>query len=467
MLKKYSKLFKGFFVIFDTLFIMLSWALAFKLRFVWFNFSSSESHLDFIPYFRVVFFILPVFLVVFSLFGLYQPMRIAKGKKELLDIFRAFSFALILFISILYFFKQINFSRIVFGYFWVCGIGLIVLARISIRGVLRSLRKNGFNLRRILIVGTGDLARQVAQKIREHTEFGLTITGFMTEHIEDVPAEIDNIPVLGVYRDIPLISKQYSIDQIVFALPLKEERMIRVLLGLVNEESTDLNVVLDLRPFFFLRQSVDELDDLLVINIRESPFYGWNSIIKRVFDLFVAAATLVILSPLFIIIIVSIRSTSRGGIFYRQTRLSLNGRSFNLIKFRTMKVDAESMTGPVWAKADDGRRTAVGRFLRRWSLDEMPQLINVIKGDMSIVGPRPEREVFVEEFRKHVPKYMLRHIIRSGMTGWAQIHGLRGDTSLEKRLEYDLYYIEHWSLGLDIKIALRTIPAILEGNGAY
>ncbi len=132
-----------------------------------------------------------------------------------------------------------------------------------------------------------------------------------------------------------------------------------------------------------------------------------------------------------------------------------------------MKVDAESMTGPVWAKADDGRRTAVGRFLRRWSLDEMPQLINVIKGDMSIVGPRPEREVFVEEFRKHVPKYMLRHIIRSGMTGWAQIHGLRGDTSLEKRLEYDLYYIEHWSLGLDIKIALRTIPAILEGNGAY
>jgi Undecaprenyl-phosphate glucose phosphotransferase len=216
-----------------------------------------------------------------------------------------------------------------------------------------------------------------------------------------------------------------------------------------------------------LRGGIEEFETLPIIHLRESPLYGWNRLLKRVFDIVVGAAALVGLSPMMLAIAVGIKLTSRGPVLYRQERMGLDGRRFSMLKFRSMVPDAEADTGPRWAVPDDPRRTGFGAFLRRASLDELPQLFNVLRGEMSLVGPRPERPSFVEDFRRRVPRYMLRHKVKAGITGWAQINGWRGNTSIEKRIEYDLYYIERWSLGFDIKILLQTIWLGFRHRNAY
>jgi len=225
-------------------------------------------------------------------------------------------------------------------------------------------------------------------------------------------------------------------------------------------------VIPDIYRFVSLRGGIEEFDGLPLINLRASPLYGWNSILKRAFDLVGTSLALIPALPLMGVIALVVKISSPGPILYKQERMGLDGESFFMYKFRTMKVGAEDETGPVWASADDPRRTKLGKFLRKTSLDELPQLFNVLKGHMSLVGPRPERPAFIEKFRSAIPRYMLRHKVKAGITGWAQINGWRGDTSLEKRIEHDLFYIENWSLALDLKIIFKTIPAILSGKGA-
>jgi len=416
----------------------------------------------------VLIFIFPLYWLAFKQAGLYKPQRTARIRSELLNIARASNFCLFAIIFFVYFFRsRYQYSRSIFIYFWVLSTASFILYHLILRKLLRYLRKKGYNLRHILIVGTGSLAEEAQRKIGEHPEFGLKIEGFLSRSPADTGRSINGVKIMGTYNELKDIVKDKDIDQVIFVLSAGEDRFIRPLLGYIKDETVDIKIIPDLGDFFTLRKNLEDIGGLSVITLRESPLGGWARITKRTFDIIGASLGIVIFSPLMFLIAILIKLTSKGPVFYRQKRLSLDGIPFELIKFRTMVETAEDSFSPGWTNESDKRRTWIGKMLRRFSLDELPQFLNILKGEMSIVGPRPERRFFVEQFSKRVPKYTLRHMTKSGITGWAQIHGWRGNTAIDKRIEYDLYYIENWSIWLDIKIVLLTILAIIKGKGAY
>ncbi|MEW6187774.1 MAG: exopolysaccharide biosynthesis polyprenyl glycosylphosphotransferase, partial [Thermodesulfobacteriota bacterium] len=258
-----------------------------------------------------------------------------------------------------------------------------------------------------------------------------------------------------------------GVHLVIFAMPLTAHQKLEEMLNRIRDEMVDIKIVPDLYRFISLRGGIEEFEGLPFINLRESPMVGWNRVLKRIYDISLASLFLVILSPLLVLIALAVKITSPGPVFYRQTRMGLDGRVFEMLKFRSMVEGAEKETGPVWARKEDPRRTYVGRVLRKLSLDELPQLFNVLRGEMSLVGPRPERPELIESFKDRIPRYMLRHKMKAGMTGWAQIHGWRGNTSLEKRIEFDLHYIENWSLLLDTRIVIKTLWKGIISKEAY
>jgi Undecaprenyl-phosphate glucose phosphotransferase len=329
--------------------------------------------------------------------------------------------------------------------------------RFFTRKTLRLLRKRGYNQRFALITGTGELAQKVLRKIEFYPELGIQVIGFLTRKSEEVGKKIKNIPILGVYEDLDTILEKNRVDIFFIAISVNEYDCFESLIKKVQGYLSEIKVIPASYEFLSLRGGIDELGDLPMVSLLSSPLYGWDRVFKRTFDLIFGTLILVIVSPIMLVISLLIKLTSEGPILYKQERVGMDGRTFQMLKFRTMKVDAEKETGPVWANENDHRRTKIGAFLRKYSLDELPQIFNVLKGEMSLVGPRPERPHFVEEFRNQIPSYMLRHKIKAGMTGWAQINGWRGNTSLEKRIEHDLYYIENWSIGFDLRILMMTL----------
>ena len=293
-----------------------------------------------------------------------------------------------------------------------------------------------------------------------------TLTPQKIDDPEKLGASYRGVPIVGGTADAARIVEEKRVDAVFLALPLGAHRAMLAVLKDVARTVADVRVVPDLLQHITFRAGVEDLDGLPVVHLTQVPLTGWMSLVKRTLDLAIAGTALLLLSPLFGVIAVAIR-LSGGPVLYRQQRMGLDGRPFEIVKFRSMRPDAEDESGPTWAGSDDPRRTRVGRFLRRWSLDELPQLVNVVKGEMSLVGPRPERPEFVREFKEKFPQYMLRHRVRAGMTGWAQVNGWRGNTSLSKRIEYDLYYIENWSLALDIKILWMTLRYGLRHRNAY
>jgi Undecaprenyl-phosphate glucose phosphotransferase len=293
------------------------------------------------------------------------------------------------------------------------------------------------------------------------------VKGFLTGKKGDVTKKIKDIPILGSYEDAERILGERRIDIFFVAISIKEydrfERLIKDLQGDLSE----IKVVPASYEFLGLRGGMDALGDLPIMSLQSSPLHGWDSVFKRMFDLVLGTIILLATSPLMLIISLLIKLTSEGPILYKQTRIGMDGCSFQMLKFRTMKKDAEKDTGPVWAGKKDPRRTKIGALLRKMSLDELPQLFNVLKGEMSLVGPRPERPTFVKKFKDLIPLYMLRHTTKAGMTGWAQVNGWRGNTSLDKRIEHDLYYIQHWSIGFDLKILVMTLWRGLFSKAAY
>jgi len=348
-------------------------------------------------------------------------------------------------------------SRLVWALFLVLTVALCYTSRATVRAVLEHRWRNGVGLKRILIAGTSEVARHVVDKMLQHGELGYRIVGFVDDRAGGDHLGYRGLPLLGTLAELGEILGREQVDQLYIALPLDEHIKMLELIEVANREFVDVKVVPDLLQVIALRARIEELDGLPIININDVPLQGLNSLVKRAVDVGIAAVALVGMTVPFAVIAALIKSTSPGPVFYRQERMGLDGRPFGVYKFRSMLVDAERDTGPVWTREDDPRRTPVGRVLRRFSLDEFPQLWNVLRGDMSLVGPRPERPFFVEQFKQHIPQYMLRHKVKSGMTGWAQVHGWRGDTSIEKRIEFDLYYIEHWSVALDFKILWLTV----------
>jgi len=341
------------------------------------------------------------------------------------------------------------------------------IERILFRELLRFIRKRGYNLRHALIVGTGSLGRDVTERVHGHPELGIKIRGFLSEDDSKVGIELEGFKVLDTFENIRSVVTDQRIDMVLITLPLSAHERLKRILDDLGDEMVSIMLIPDLMELVTLRGGIGEFDGMPIISLRDTPLYGWNLVTKRVADVVLSIIILLAASPLMIIVSVLVRATSKGPVLYRQERMGLDGRTFSMLKFRTMETQAEEETGPVWATKSDSRRTPIGTFLRKTSVDELPQFFNVIKGDMSIVGPRPEREFFIQQFREKIPKYMLRHKMKAGITGWAQISGWRGNTSLEKRIEYDLYYIENWSLRFDLEIMWLTIWRGLINKHAY
>ena len=348
-------------------------------------------------------------------------------------------------------------SQLVWGLFLAANVALTYATRETVREAFERRWRAGIGLKRVLIAGSGDLGRLVADKIFDHRDLGYRVVGFLDDRAAQDHIGYRGLPLVGTLGEVSEIVQREGIDVLYVALPLEEHMKMLTLLEGTSREILDVRVVPDLLQFIALRARLEDLDGLPVISLNDVPLQGFNTVLKRAVDIAVSATALAVLGIPMGIIALLVKVTSPGPVLYRQERMGLDGKAFHVFKFRTMPVNAEDRTGPVWAEDDDPRATGLGRFLRNWDLDELPQFWNVLRGEMSAVGPRPERPFFVEQFKHRVPQYMLRHKVKAGLTGWAQVNGWRGNTSLEKRIEYDLYYIENWSIRLDLKIIWLTL----------
>jgi putative colanic acid biosynthesis UDP-glucose lipid carrier transferase len=404
---------------------------------------------------------------LFPLAGLYAPQRGVTQFEEAGRLVNAWLVIAATWFGYLFLSKSGNdFSR-AWSLWWIAfGLTAHVTFRIAIRAALRGLRRRGYNQRHIVIVAAGRLGRDIALRLARAPWTGLSVRAFY----DDDPALTGTLvagirvrgPIDNLARDLVL----EPVDQIWIALPLRAEARIRELLTQLRQHSVEVRLVPDIFNFALLNHSVTEVAGLPVINLTESPLSGANRAIKGAEDFVLSFLFLVLLSPVMLLIALCVKLTSPGPVFYRQERVTWNGEHFEMLKFRTMPVDAEAATGPVWARTGEKRATPLGGFLRRSSLDELPQLLNVLKGEMSLVGPRPERPAFVETFRQKIPGYMQKHLVKGGITGWAQVNDLRGDTDLSRRIEYDLYYIDNWSLLFDLRILCLTLWHILKSRNA-
>jgi Undecaprenyl-phosphate glucose phosphotransferase len=449
VLKAHSRLFEHLMLAADLAVVAASWFAAYGLRF--YVVGPPLRTPDIPPLRDYVLQVVPILIVwagAFHWFDLYRPRRIGSHVSEWVDIAKASTLVVLVLVSVMQFvFHDYEYSRVTIVYFWVLSIVGASLLRAVFREALRAARRRGYNVRRAIIVGGGRPAADVLAMLKRRVDLGVQVVGVLGDK-----READ-----GGYEDVRATLDKHPVDVVFVALPHTELGRLPAILDDIGDDPVTIHFVPDVYGLASLRGGIEEFEAIPFIHLRESPLYGWNRVLKRGFDLVVGGACLVVAAPAMLAIAAAIRLTSPGPVLLRQERMGLDGRRFQLLKFRTMRVDAEATTGPVWACPDDDRRTAVGTVLRRFNLDELPQLINVLRGEMSLVGPRPERPVFVEDFRRRIPGYMLRHKVKAGMTGWAQVNGWRGDTSLEKRIEYDLYYIERWSLALDVKILVQTL----------
>jgi Undecaprenyl-phosphate glucose phosphotransferase len=348
-------------------------------------------------------------------------------------------------------------SRAVWGLFLTGNVLFTYASRELVRDLLRWRWRAGIGLKRVLIAGTGGLGRMVADRLLDHTELGFQPVGFVDDRADAETARYRGLPLLGRVADIAEVWRREAIDEIYVALPIDEHLTMLGIVEFAGREGVDLHIVPDLLQVLALRARLQDFDGLPLISINDVPLRGINSAIKRAADVVVSTGVLLAGAIPALILAWLIKRGSPGPVLYAQERMGLDGQAFTAYKFRSMSIDAEAFGDPVWARDDDPRATPLGRWLRRSHVDELPQFWNVLRGDMSIVGPRPERPFFVQQFKRRIPQYMLRHKVKAGITGWAQVNGWRGDTSLEKRIEFDLYYIQNWSLALDLKIMWLTL----------
>jgi exopolysaccharide biosynthesis polyprenyl glycosylphosphotransferase len=425
--------------------------------------------------------------------GLYEPKRFDRLAREVLTLLKATGTALLVTVAVTFFARLQAESRGVIVLFAALNPLLLTALRGAVRFALRALRRRGYNQRDALIIGTGRVAQTVAERLRENPWMGVRVAGFV-EAGDARRANVRGFPVIGTTADLSTILRARTVDQVFVALPFRRYRVLRDVLDRLAREAVTVRLVPDLPGLAGMNASIDDLDGLPVLGLYESPVYGLYHLAKRMLDVVGAGVGLALFAPLMGAIALAIRLTSPGPVLFRQERMGLDGRPFEMLKFRTMRADVAPAAVPApalalaataggaaatpassgraqavsqWTTRDDPRVTRLGRFLRKTSLDELPQLVNVLRGEMSIVGPRPERPVLVEKFRRHLPRYMRRHTVKAGMTGWAQVNGWRGNTSLRKRLQYDLYYIENWSLAFDLKIMALTLVRGFVHPNAY
>ena len=467
MLQEQSRFFQRLLFVADTLLVATAWILAYYLRFEVFTtwpvplpeWLPLEQYLSFLPS------ILIVSAFVFWASGLYVPDRAQRLTRLVYSVARAVVLELVVVMAFFSLYRDFYVSRLTIIFFGLLTPTLMVMLRLGLYFYVRRARQQGKNLRRVLIVGAGVAGRRLEHSFKAYPWMGFEVVGFLDDHKRDEP------DVLGAVDDAVAVVDQFEkttpIDYVYIALPLAAAARIETLLDAFASRLVHVCLVPDLLQYDIINSRITDVDGLPVLHLIDEAPIEFRRVVKRAVDVLFSALFLLVISPLMLLIAGAVKLSSPGPIFYRQERMSLNGHTFAMLKFRSMPVDAEAKTGAVWAKSGEDRATAVGKLLRRTSLDELPQFINVLKGDMSVVGPRPERPVFIEQFKDHVPRYMLRHKVKAGITGWAQVNGWRGNTSIEKRIQYDLYYIQNWSLGLDFKIMLMTLWKGFVSENAY
>ena len=468
MLARYQQLFATGMFLLDGAIIAGAWLLSYWIRFVGFGFPAPLGVPPFRTHLWIGAVLTPVALIVLRTFKLYRSARTTRLSQELIALLQGMTIVVAA-AGLFSFLARGELSRTVLAIFGAVGAVGLVGSRVAIRGLLRQLRRSGLNLRRVLVVGTGGQAATLVGKIAEHRDYGLVVVGLVAARAGDsAPLEASGpqLPVVGAVHDLARLVEEHTADLVYVALPRSEYEAEREALAQLADSTAAVRLVPDLAYAFTLNASVEDFDGTPVVLVTESPGQGWNAVLKRAFDLVFSAIGLLLLWPVLLAIAIWVRLDSPGPALYAQERVGMNGRRFPMLKFRTMRTDAEA-AGPGWSRPDDPRRTGAGELLRRLSLDELPQLWNVLVGHMSLVGPRPERPVYVEQFRGAIPRYMLRHHVKAGITGWAQVNGLRGDTPLDKRIRYDLYYVRHWSLGFDLRIILMTLMRVFRDASAH
>ncbi len=466
MLYRYSEVLRTGLILTDGALVAASWLAAYSMRF-YMGLPAPLGIPDPSLYMLPLVLITPLWAYLFQSHGLYEPRRTGSLLAESGAVVRATFAGVLIIVAVNFFMCDYYYSRGVIALFTVLSTLSICLFRLFGRLALRSMRRHGYNQRFVLVAGDGELAKGVIDRLHDHPEVGLQVLGVLSDSFSQEGRRIAGVPVIGQYSQITQVLGRNRIDQVILALPRGGEDHLEKLLASLEDEIVTVRLVPDLPRVMTLRSSVEEFDGLPLINIRESPLFGWSAIIKRWVDIAISATALVAGAPLFGAIALATWVSSGRPVLYVQRRMGLDGRLFTMFKFRTMSNTNKSDEKPSWTQRNDPRRTRLGAVLRRGSLDELPQLWNVLRGEMSLVGPRPERPVLIEQFRREIPGYMLRHKVKAGMTGWAQINGWRGDTSLHERIEHDIHYIQNWSLWLDFQIMFMTLFKGWFGRNVY
>ena len=424
-----------------------SWYLRFKSGF----FVQDVGVLPAKTYFSALFLIIPGYLLLYSIFQLYMPRRVKSYRKELMDIIRANGIGFMIFILVLYFIKQEHFSRQMLCIFFFINISLEFASRYLIRTILWKMRKQGLNQKHILMIGESQMAEQYMDRLRENPKWGYQVFA----HLKDE-------------EKLERILEGNELDEVVIALRAEDYGKLERIVDVCEKAGVHTKMIPDFGNVISTRPYIEDVQGIPVIHVRRVPLNIMrNRAAKRAVDLIGATVAIILFSPVMLLTVLVVALTEEGSVIYRQERVGLHNQVFYMYKFRSMIMQDEEKEKAEWSTRNDPRITPVGKLIRRTSIDELPQLFNVLKGEMSLVGPRPERPQFVQKFRDEIPRYMVKHQVRPGMTGWAQINGYRGDTSIEKRIEYDLYYIENWTVGLDIKILFLTIFKGFINKNAY
>ena len=454
-------------VVLDAIVLIISYILAWYLRFKSGIFEIDPWFLSLRAYMMALIFIVPGYLLLYYLFHLYVPKRMRGRRLEAWNILQANTIALLALILIFYLRPPSAFSRLMIFIFYALNIFLEVLMRNVIRYGLRKMRSKGYNQKHILLIGYSRSAEEYIDRIRQNPEWGYNVRGILADNVQR-GTEYKGVKVLGRIDNLEIVLPENKLDEIVITLGLAEYHKLERIVKMCEKSGVHTKFVPDYNKVIPSRAYTEDIQGLPVVNIRRVPLNDpLNRWMKRIVDIFGSIVAIILFSPVMLAVSVIIKATSPGPLIFVQERVGLHNRPFKMYKFRSMVVQSEETEKGEWTTQNDPRVTAVGKFIRKTSIDELPQLFNVLKGSMSLVGPRPERPQFVEKFKEEIPRYMIKHQVRPGMTGWAQVNGYRGDTSIYKRIEHDLYYIENWTLGLDIKIIILTFFKGFINKNAY
>ncbi|MCD8362974.1 MAG: undecaprenyl-phosphate glucose phosphotransferase [Lachnospiraceae bacterium] len=469
MIKDNQRYFNRLQVVVDALVICVSYVLSWVFKFLVLR---DPRGLSFQQYMLTLVGIVPLYLVLYLAFNLYTPKRVQGRRLEGGNIVKANTVGLLLIMGVFFLLRDYNdyateYSRSMLFYFYVINIVLETFVRNLIRLFLRHLRRSGFNLRHIIFVGYSSAAEEFIDRIFVNPQWGYRVYGILDDNRE-IGYTYKGVQVIGTTEELGEILENNRLDEIAITMALREYYKLKRIVATCEKSGVHTKFVPDYNEIIPTRPYTEDLQGLPVINIRHVPLTNtFNMVCKRAMDIVGAVVAIVVFSPIMLVTAILVKSTSRGPLIYKQERVGLHNQTFQMYKFRSMEVQSVSSEKRAWTVRDDPRVTKVGRIIRRTSIDELPQLFNVLKGDMSLVGPRPERPLFVEKFREEIPRYMIKHQVRPGMTGWAQVNGYRGDTSIKKRIEYDLYYIENWTIGLDIRILIQTFFKGFVNKNAY